>query len=283
MKFGWSAVRVSLRFGRSVADRVIAQRFPGDPGCIGGALSSGSKNEEGGRAMSWPPVEESGFVHQGSRQQLPDEAAGYVREQIMSGNFRPGDFLRMGPIAEAVGMSITPVREGLLALAAEGYVRAIPRRGFVVAEFTRRDIQDLFWTQAKLAGELAARAAREIRDEDLLELAAIQAGYDAAIAAKDVEEISREGHRFHRLVNRAAASERLARLLASTVNHLPRHFYASLESHAAMASTDHAILHGALKARDHERARRVMERHIEESADVVTGMLEARGLWGEKE
>ena len=110
--------------------------------------------------MSWPPVEESGFVHQGSRQQLPDEAAGYVREQIMSGNFRPGDFLRMGPIAEAVGMSITPVREGLLALAAEGYVRAIPRRGFVVAEFTRRDIQDLFWTQAKLAGGASLPSAR---------------------------------------------------------------------------------------------------------------------------
>jgi DNA-binding GntR family transcriptional regulator len=50
------------------------------------------------------------------RQQLPEEVAGYVRELIISGAVRPGEFLRMERIAEAVGVSNTPVREGLLVL-----------------------------------------------------------------------------------------------------------------------------------------------------------------------
>jgi DNA-binding transcriptional MocR family regulator len=62
------------------------------------------------------------------RQQLPEEVAGYVRELIITGAVRPGEFLRMERIAEAVGVSNTPVREGLLILRSEGLVELVPRR-----------------------------------------------------------------------------------------------------------------------------------------------------------
>src|SRR3954464_12516971 len=104
------------------------------------------------------------------RQQLPEEVASYVRELIISGAVPPGEFLRMEPIAEAVGVSNTPVREGLLALRSEGFVQLVPRRGFVVAPFTRQDVRDLFWAQAQLGSELAARAAKKISPEQISSL-----------------------------------------------------------------------------------------------------------------
>ncbi len=67
------------------------------------------------------------------RQQLPEEVASYVREMIISGDVRAGDFLRIERIAEAVGVSTRPVREGLLTLRSEGFVELVPRRGLVVA------------------------------------------------------------------------------------------------------------------------------------------------------
>src|SRR6476646_1292784 len=90
------------------------------------------------------------------RTQLPEEVAAYVRDLITSGQVRPGEFLRIERIAEAVGVSQTPVREGLLSLKSEGLVNLLPRRGFIVAPFTPQDIYDLYWVQAQLAGELAA-------------------------------------------------------------------------------------------------------------------------------
>ena len=45
-------------------------------------------------------------------QGLPDDVAAYVRELILSGEVRPGEFLRLEPIAEAVGVSNTPVQIG---------------------------------------------------------------------------------------------------------------------------------------------------------------------------
>ncbi|WP_067810359.1 GntR family transcriptional regulator [Nocardia beijingensis] len=214
-------------------------------------------------------------------QQLPDRVAAHVREQIMSGAMRPGDFLRMEPIAEAVGVSVTPVREGLLTLSSEGFVTLVPRRGFVVAAFSRQDVRDLFWAQSKLAGELAARAAQTATPHDLVLLRTLIAASVAASDAGDTARIIALGHEFHRAVNLLADSDRLARLLAGIVHQLPNSFYASLESDAATTASEHAELVAALERRDTHRARALAETHIADGADFVVDTLDQRGIWAE--
>ncbi|NMO03990.1 GntR family transcriptional regulator [Gordonia sp. TBRC 11910] len=215
------------------------------------------------------------------RRQLPDEVAGYVREQIMSGRMRPGDFLRMEPIAEAVGVSITPVREGLLTLRSEGFVTLVPRRGFQVAEFTRQDVRDLFWAQGQLAGELAARTAKVATPELLERLESINAATVEAAAAGDTQGVGDLGHAFHREINLAANSDRLARLLAGVVKHLPNQFYASLEAHVEDTRSQHIEILDALRTRNPRRVRTIMQAHLVDSADHVIAMLEQAGLWVE--
>ncbi|MCP9972532.1 GntR family transcriptional regulator [Actinomadura madurae] len=100
----------------------------------------------------------------GRRRQLSDEVADYVRELIMSGQVRHGEFLRLERVADDLGISVTPVREALLSLRGEGFVTLEPRRGFMPAPLTRQDVQDLFEAQAYFAGELAARAAGRITE-----------------------------------------------------------------------------------------------------------------------
>ncbi|MDA3644211.1 GntR family transcriptional regulator [Saccharopolyspora indica] len=213
------------------------------------------------------------------RQQLPEEVASYVRELIMTGQARPGEFLRMEPIAEALGVSNTPVREGLLALRSEGFVQLVPRRGFVVAQVSRQDVHDMFWTQAQFAGELAARAARRITQQELAGLAAIDEAFTEAFEAGDQDRITSLGHDFHRAINLAADSRRLTLLFGSVVNHLPNRFYASLEGRVATTGHDHTELLKALRDHDPERARSIAEKHILGGAEGVIKMIEERALW----
>lgn len=213
----------------------------------------------------------------GGRAQLPVEVADYVRDRIISGELVPGQFLRMEPIAKAVGVSITPVREGLVALSNEGFIKAVPRRGFVVAAFTREDVRDLFWAQGQFAGELAARAAQRITPDELARLGEVQQACVAAVAAGDVAEIGRLGPKFHRLINLAAQSERLAMLLGNIVNHLPSQFYASLEAHGDQSALAHADIFAAISRRDTRAARQLTAKHFAEGADVVLEMLGERG------
>ncbi|MDA3644221.1 GntR family transcriptional regulator [Saccharopolyspora indica] len=222
-------------------------------------------------------------VRGNKRRQLPDEVASYVREQIMSGHYKPGAFLRMEPIAEAVGVSNTPVREGLLTLHNEGFVQLVPRRGFVVAPFTRQDVRDLFWAQAKLAGELAARAAKNITPEQLTKLEAIIEELEKAVKSGDKDLIADLGHAFHREINLAAGSHRLALLLAGIVKHMPNRFYASLESRVSSTREQHPLMVEALRKRSVRKARTLMEEHIAESADYVIEMLEESGFWDDED
>jgi DNA-binding GntR family transcriptional regulator len=104
--------------------------------------------------------EGSGNVPGGfARQQLSTEVANYVRELIMSGKLRSGDFIRQDHLADQLKLSATPVREGLLSLRGEGFVELLPRRGFMVSPLSAADVRDLFTAQALLAGELVSRAA----------------------------------------------------------------------------------------------------------------------------
>jgi DNA-binding GntR family transcriptional regulator len=213
------------------------------------------------------------------RTQLPEEVATYVRELIISGEVRPGEFLRLEPIAAAVGVSNTPVREGLVALRSEGFVRLSPRRGFVVAPFTKRDIRDLFWTQAQLGGELAARAAKNMTPERLRLLEANLSAYDRAIESGNNEAIAEVGHQFHRQVNLAADSHRLALLQGAVVKHLPNRFYATINGQVAGAHHEHPLILEAMRDRNARLARSLMTVHIQEGARRLIDTLEKHGLW----
>jgi len=217
------------------------------------------------------------------RQQLPEEVAAYVRELIISGTVRPGDFLRLEPIAEAVGVSNTPVREGLLALRSEGFVRLVPRRGFVVAPFSQQDVRDIFWAQAQLGGELAARAAKKSTPQLIIELESILQLFEKANGNDDVAAMSRLGHAFHREINLAADSPRLALLMGSVVNQLPTRFYAAIEGRLHETHEQHPPLLEAIRARSVRKARTLMEQHILGGADRLIETLEQRGLWEAQE
>jgi DNA-binding GntR family transcriptional regulator len=212
------------------------------------------------------------------RHQLPEQVASYVRELIISGAVRPGEFLRAERIAEEVGVSNTPVREGLLALCGEGFVQFFPRRGFVVAPFTRDDVRDLFWVQSQLAGELAARAARKITAEQVGPLEENLEQFRQAVKDEDAERVADLSYAFHRQINLAAGSHRLALLSGMVASHLPRRFYASIEAEAA-TDDEHLLLVGALRDHDPRQARNVMEQHILASADRLIEILGQRGLW----
>ena len=103
-----------------------------------------------------------------------------------------------------------------------------------------------------------------------------------AVAAGDTERIADLGYAFHRQINLAADSHRLALLLGAVVNHLPNRFYASIEAQVAATRDEHPQLVEALRQHDVRKARSLMEQHIQGSADHLIEILEERGLWASR-
>src|SRR6476620_75512 len=103
------------------------------------------------------------------RPQLAEDIARYVRKRIFDGTYAAGQYIRLDQLAAELGVSVTPVREALFVLSAEGLLSQQPRRCFVVVSVTRRDLADVSNVQAHIGGELAARAAANVTSEQLRE------------------------------------------------------------------------------------------------------------------
>ena len=120
---------------------------------------------------------------------LSDVAADHVRELIVSGQLTAGEFIRPETIAEELGISATPAREGLLQLQTEGFLTVEPRRGFTVTALSVADVKDIYDAQALLGGELTARAALVCGADSLALLEHVQADLEAAAAVHDLSLI----------------------------------------------------------------------------------------------
>lgn len=213
------------------------------------------------------------------RVQLSEEVAAHLREAIMSGELRPGEFIRLETVAQRLGTSVTPVREALLLLRGEDMVRLLPRRGFVVSPLTRIDVEDLFDVQARLAGELAARAAERVTDDELTEINAVNDQLIAAVTSGSADRIEALEYQFHRALNMAAQSRKLAYILRSASQYLPRHFYSGNERWKGAVRRDHDRILAAISDHDAQAARAAIEAHVLDGKERLLRHLDDSGFW----
>ena len=243
-------------------------------------MSFSAMADESGRPLGRQLLAVTGSDENGvGKQQLSESVATFLRERIISGRLQPGEFLRIDAIAHELSISTTPVREGLLLLQSESFVRLMPRRGFVVNSFSKSDLCDLFWAQATVGAELAARAAIRMSREDFAHLQETQAQHERAVADKNNDIAARLGHEFHRTINLAAQAPRLALLLGSLTRQLPNRFYASIEGRLEHSVTYHPMIIDAIRVQDSDAVRSLMYRHIVSGAEHLVAMLERQGTW----
>ena len=215
----------------------------------------------------------------GERPQLSDEVAARIRQGIMSGRVRQGEYLRLERLATEFGISVTPVREALKSLRSEGFVVLEPRRGFVVARLSQQDVKDLFWARAVVAAELTARAALRMPPETLKELERIHQALERAVAIGRIERVEELNHAFHREINLAADSAKLAWTLAAVSRYVPRGLYGEVPGWPEACRRDHLRILEGLRRGSRHAASGAMRMHITHVGDLLIRHLAERGMW----
>ncbi len=213
-----------------------------------------------------------------ARPQLAEDVARFVRRRIFDGTYAAGQYIRLDQLAVELGVSVTPVREALFVLSAEGLLSQQPRRGFVVVEVTGRDLTDVANVQAHIGGELAARAAVTITDEQLRELEKIQTELEDAYASDDDDRAVRLNHEFHKAINVAADSPKLAQLMSQITRYAPESVFPTVAGWPDKSIAHHRRVLAALEARDENGARAAMSEHLAEGAAPLIDHLTSRGV-----
>ena len=213
------------------------------------------------------------------RPQLSEEVADHVRTRIMSGQVRPGDFVRLDETAASLGVSVTPVREALLTLRGEGLVDLVPRRGYLVSPMSRRDIEDIFWLQTVLAKRIVDRTVENFDDDVADEIAMHIEGFAAADRVGDAEGIIRSQFGIHRAINLASRSDKLSRFLSNAGRYLPYGLYAEDPDWRAAALADNRRMLEALRTGDVATAHSVVDEEYGKGARLLILHLSRAGVW----
>jgi DNA-binding GntR family transcriptional regulator len=195
-----------------------------------------------------------------------DSAVDGVRGLILRGEYAPGARLGEVELADALGVSRTPVREALRQLAAEGLVELVPNKGARVVAWTADELEQVFELRAQVEGFAAHQAALHATDDDVDRLAELAAAHAAATRARDrdLERVYELNGAFHSRLAATAGGASLQGVLGSLVHTVVLHRTLHTFDDAAMerSSRHHLEIVEAIRARDGLWAESVMRSHL---------------------
>lgn len=195
---------------------------------------------------------------------LSEDAATQLREMILLEKLPPGTPLPERDLAEALGVSRTPMREAVRLLANEGLVAFSPTRRPFVADPTLQEINDCLRVQGTLealAGELACGL---ISDQEIAEIEKINASIERVRLAEGPLEAFRLDMRFHEKIVEAAQNDALAETHATYNARLWRVRFLSSQRAEGREDTqaEHDEILKALKQRDAKATSEALRTHL---------------------
>jgi DNA-binding GntR family transcriptional regulator len=196
-----------------------------------------------------------------------------VLADVFRGRLRAGEHLVTQDLAERFGVSHTPVREALIALAGIGIIDLLPNRGAVVRRVSAAEVREVCQVRRVLECEAARRACGRIAPADLHELAESLRRLNAwkgRAGPRFITEARALDSRLHDLIAERCGNAFLAKELGrlKTLFRAFRDVAWQRDAEAndfhrlAEESGEHLAIVEALLSGDRKEASRAMARHI---------------------
>lgn len=209
-----------------------------------------------------------------------DRAYDWLRDQLLARRVAPHDVITEAQVADAVGVSRTPVREALIRLEGEGFLRLLPKRGALILPVTAEETADVLETRGLVETYAVAQAIARPPADLLDRLAGHLAQMRSAAATGDTREYVEADRAFHAAIVAATGNGILIALYRSLRDRQLRMGVTNLSDTAGvstqrMASTidEHAAILDALRAGDATAAAAAVSAHLESAARA----LDSRG------
>jgi DNA-binding GntR family transcriptional regulator len=208
-----------------------------------------------------------------SHRALYEDVAESLRQRIFKRELEPGSWIDELRIAEAYGISRTPLREALKVLAAEGLVTMKVRRGAYVTEVSATDLADVYHLLSLLESDAAGVVATQATDAELAELQALHQELEAAAqpGKENADQFFAVNERFHMRLLEIANNRWRDQMVADLrkVMKLNRHNSLLKDGRIAQSLEEHRAIMVALSARDPLATTQCMQAHFSHGLEAA--------------
>lgn len=226
-------------------------------------------------------------LRQVNHTRLSDQAYEVLRDSILRRELPPGHRLDLDDLQSQLGISRTPLKEGISRLATEGLITVVPRRGSYVTELTAQDVAERFDVRQILELGAVDEIVANLTDEYLENLRSIYTDLEALTTPEGITSdyfgFLDKDREFHRAMLRIAGNHLLLEIYEGLNIHLQvaKVFYMARDKRASLVGYEHREILKALEARDAEALRATLREHIQNAKQVVVSGIEMQYEAGE--
>jgi len=214
------------------------------------------------------------------KENLGNQVFEQVKEIIVRGEIPAGKRMIESEIAASMGISRTPVREAVHKLEAEGFLRALPKGGYVVRGLSLSDIEETFDIRSILESFAAYLAAIRYRDEELLPLDDKIEEFQRHLDRQDLKELTSINTDFHELLYALSRSPRLIKMIHGLRDEifLLRKVILNSEEMAYLSNKDHKEIIKAIRKREAKKVEMLVREHILRGKEFVLNEIKKGNL-----
>lgn len=187
-----------------------------------------------------------------------------LRRAILKGELVPGERLMEVRLANALGVSRTPVREAIHMLELEGLVVMVPRKGAEVARISEKNLYDVLEVRLALEELGVQLACKRMEADQINKLKQMFYSFAAISESDDVMEVVKRDEAFHDVIYESTGNIRLMQMLNNLREQMYRYRLEHIKdmSQRPLLVKEHRRILEALTLKDEEAARDAIREHI---------------------
>lgn len=191
-----------------------------------------------------------------------------LKKGILNGDYPPGSVMNERKLSEEMGISRTPIREGLQMLARDGWLQMETYKGAVVREFDPHYMWELVRIRYALELSAAEDAVKNMTDEGLESLRQIQKSQREDLLNYNVDEFIRHDREFHSCIYNMSRNGELMKLASNyydVFRFLGMQAVMGTEERRLTTIEEHQAILDAVEKRDPKAAVQAMKKHMEQT------------------
>lgn len=194
-----------------------------------------------------------------------DRAYRLIKQMIISGEINASSLMSEHALAKKLEVSRTPVREAMLRLSNEGFVRSYSRRGTLLKEISITEVNDLFDLRLAIEEFLLSRVAPLLSVQHWQQINLYMQQMAKACADMDLPQYLAIDIKFHNFFAMVYGSKSLQNSLKKTQEQFTVFGLKIIrdKTHVEESMHGHREIVAALKAGNSEAARIAIRNHIE--------------------
>lgn len=209
---------------------------------------------------------------------LKEQAYDKLKELIITGALEPGALQNEKRLAEALGVSRTPVREALLELSREGMVTFVPGKGVEICKFTTQQVREVFEIRKIIEGYIIKKIASQVTPEDIKEIDENISNQEKMLLKTERLAFIEYDKQFHLYLASKLGNQQIESILDNLRDQMHLMGIRAVEDEFRMKQVidEHRAIFSGLKEGNPQKAFDALINHLENTENTIAEKIETQ-------